>query len=1043
MKVIPSLGRKTTDGLLRAKTLRYPQAYLCTSSSTSNRFAQDQSGTSKRWNGGAPFVHGTRNSKKRKPFSLEKHIKPNFNSNRDNDQSYKEVFSRNFLESLKNRAGGALFHESALFLASSNRSPRSLGEVRPGDFVEVQASSEYVGVVLPTESNASLGIGNRQFALLMVRGEIKKLNLFDVVNTFPAFIDEGLAQRAIIKKEEGFVFDMGIRTEDMAEVSEIDIHCLRARAEVCERLRILLHQAELQRSNFLPFFERRYLSSNLQTNLSSTHTSVSDVCKQMLIDSGLKNQLAELESNAPEKIYATHQLILSAPEVFRLDPTSHRLTNTFNIVPAADRNAQNVVRQEIQSSLTEKGQKISAKANQVQEFIAKVKQIRNLRATSSQAQVVNGVPRTFKDELSSHIEWSSSDKDILLFLRSALGIRREFISESSSGMVFHILKQCGYEMHMKPDSVDSVRGPYVQSIAMTKMQIAKLLRDVGLLTPWDNLSNLENEFQQLTSIALPNQQIATQDWTDPDAKIRKDVHSIVYVIDDANAQELDDGISLERTDDPNQSWIHIHIADPTSVIQPEDEVARFAENRGLTYYMNEGTWPMLPKEYVQKLGLLPDKDYPAQIHRRAMTFSAKIDHSTGAALDCNISLSKLHHVQIISYKEATELIGTSDRGNVQRDDLNTLFQLSRSIQKRRYDVSGGFLIKGNLRGKPVHVSPVPLPTSPIRSPSFDNLSRQLFSGFPNMELIEQESESQEHTYDSRGMVSELAIVACRVAGRWMEQHNIPALYRCQFSFDDPDITRQFLAQKDEHGTILGQDAMQEQFRMKPVMLSPTPSEHFVMGIRTEAAKKAKKLDENKDDVLLTAGYVRSTSPLRRYADMMMHWQIRHKIRSLSCPNFDQTQNLPFSYETIRDSIPSISRKENWIKNLEISSHVFWAALKLHRAYLARLSPEKRKEIEPFDQFSSFPSAREDLEDEKINSILDQEQDAMITLGDLRHLPNNETVIVVYLVSCGLIAQCRWPNQYLPKLGQMIKVRIEDILFQGSAPTITVERVDGW
>ena len=54
-------------------------------------------------------------------------------------------------------------------------------------------------------------------------------------------------------------------------------------------------------------------------------------------------------------------------------------------------------------------------------------------------------------------------------------------------------------MNMTPDPLEGTGGPYVQSIAMTKMQIAKLLHDLGLLTPWDNLSNLENEFQQLTT----------------------------------------------------------------------------------------------------------------------------------------------------------------------------------------------------------------------------------------------------------------------------------------------------------------------------------------------------------------------------------------------------------------------------------------------------------------------------------------------------------------------------------------------------------------
>jgi RNB domain len=1013
----------------------HSQVYFST---TSRNFANDHVTSSQRSNDGIPFVPGVRNTIRRR-----KQLKFDPKSDRKDD---KRLPSKEFLDALKNRTGGALFHESALYLASSGgKTPRTLGEVKPGDFVEVQAGLPFTGVVLPTENNASLGIGHRQLAVLMVGGEIKKCNLNDVVTTFPAFIDDGLSQRAIIKKEEGYVFDMGGRTEDNVDPIEVDINSLKARIGVCKRLRILLHEAELQRSRFIPFFEKRYLSEKMQESSSLTTISVLDVCKQLLIDSGSNEEIAKVESNAPEKVYAIHQLMLSAPEVFRLDPTSHRFTNTFTIVPIADRNAQNAVQKHIQSSLNDKGKDAFAKENQVEDFVAKVKRIRELRAKSHQGMGVGGEPQVMNDEVSSQIEWSQADKDILLFLRSALGIRREFITESSSGMVFHIIKQCGYEMRMEPDPIDLVGGPYIQSIAMTKMQIAKLLRDIGLLTPWDNLSNLENEFQQLTSAEFPTEQIATQDWTDPDAAIRKDFHSTVYVIDSKDAQELDDGISLERTKDANQSWVHIHIADPTSVIQPDDEVAKFAANRGLTYYMNEKSWPMLPKGYVERLGLLADKD-DADTSRRAMTFSVKVDHSTGAALECNIGLSKLHDIRIMTYTEATNVLKSSYSAP-EWNDLYTLYQLSRSIQKRRYDVNGAYPYTGSLRGLEVRVaSSSSLPVSPIRSSSFENLPRQIFTGFPKMEINEDEQEksNERQIDDSMGMISEFAITACRVAAQWMEKYNIPALYRCQLSFDDPKITQQFLAQKDENGMISEQVALQEQFRFKSVMISPTPAEHFSIGVRTDKAKEAAKLEENKNDVLLTAGYVRTTSPLRRYADMMMHWQIRQKIRSLQQSQQSEAKDqVPFSHETVRNSIPSITRKEAWSKNLQLSSKIFWTALKLHRAYLARLSPEKRKEIEPFDQYASFPSIKEDLEDVRFNSILTEEQDALISIGDLRYLPNNETAIVVNLLSCGLLAQCHWPRYRIPKIGEIIKVRIIDILFQGSAPTITVERVDEW
>jgi len=54
---------------------------------------------------------------------------------------------------------------------------------------------------------------------------------------------------------------------------------------------------------------------------------------------------------------------------------------------------------------------------------------------------------------------------------------------------------------------------------------------------------------------------------DPAEHLRHDFGNFpVSVVDDAGAEELDDGLSIEPVpNEPSSAWIHVHIVDPTSV----------------------------------------------------------------------------------------------------------------------------------------------------------------------------------------------------------------------------------------------------------------------------------------------------------------------------------------------------------------------------------------------------------------------------------------------------------------------------------------------
>ena len=65
--------------------------------------------------------------------------------------------------------------------------------------------------------------------------------------------------------------------------------------------------------------------------------------------------------------------------------------------------------------------------------------------------------------------------------------------------------------------------------------------------------------------------------------LRHDLGNLpISVVDDAGAEELDDGLSIEPVpNEPGSAWIHIHIADPTSVPSTDSSSCASSTANGL------------------------------------------------------------------------------------------------------------------------------------------------------------------------------------------------------------------------------------------------------------------------------------------------------------------------------------------------------------------------------------------------------------------------------------------------------------------------------
>jgi hypothetical protein len=416
---------------------------------------------------------------------------------------------------------------------------------------------------------------------------------------------------------------------------------------------------------------------------------------------------------------------------------------------------------------------------------------------------------------------------------------------------------------------------------------------------------------------------------DPLYTLRREMSETVYTIDDPTAHELDDGISIEENA-KGEDWIHVHIADPTSYIAPNSPLANLAQLRGSSLYLPFRHFPMMPDE-------LSDKIFNLGVSPTAMTFSARLD-STGNIGDYRITPTVLRNVKLTTYDEVDTCLDWKpfvdtkptfwvakylDKQKNPRSPEFSENQVKelRKLQKlllrhRQHRIENGAILNDQYNSS-VRVLEYPLNLSdPVHERTYGQ-KEPVCSIHVNPFKLTQRSPA--HT-----LVSEAMILAGRIASKFCQEHHLPVPYRGQPSILDglraqygESMNLDSIAQKISEVCATKSPETQlipeKEYRsllpfMRPAYHSFQPVSHFSMGIK------------DKD----FGGYVKVTSPLRRYQDMMVHWQIQATLLGKK-PTFDMSM-----VQSITSRMESIAKAE---KGLSKRSMNYWILEYLKRQCL--------------------------------------------------------------------------------------------------------------
>ena len=345
-----------------------------------------------------------------------------------------------------------------------------------------------------------------------------------------------------------------------------------------------------------------------------------------------------------------------------------------------------------------------------------------------------------------------------------------------------------------------------------------------------------------------------------------------YVIDDIGAEELDDAISVESIpNEPGCAWLHIHIADPTSILPPTHAIARQAFSRLETQYYLDRSYPLLPDvPHLRDLSL--GREGPQVV----MSFSGKVDLE-GNILDYKIRPGIIRNARKLHYDSVNKAIGepvaprslplggedhrpppdptTLDETAVNDIRLSKMF--TDALVNKRIRM-GSLQLDWPYAG--VALTPKPLPGTP---PLLNRPHR--WSGFPQMDFWVGYSKTAEA--GSRQIVAENARLAGRIASMWFRDRGVPAIRRIAAPFTEVALgsLQKVLDMRDEQGFLDAFTLVRHGVLSSSATYDIMPGPHSILGIPE------------------SEGYMRATSPLRRFIDMVTHWQIKQVLLSPEQP----------------------------------------------------------------------------------------------------------------------------------------------------------------
>jgi exoribonuclease-2 len=339
---------------------------------------------------------------------------------------------------------------------------------------------------------------------------------------------------------------------------------------------------------------------------------------------------------------------------------------------------------------------------------------------------------------------------------------------------------------------------------------------------------------------------------DPDSDRLDLTHLKVYTVDDESTTEIDDGLSIEYLENNENFRLWIHIADPTRLVIPGDELDLEARRRSTSLYLPTGMISMFPTELATgPMSLIQGQTC------HALSFGVTLSEQ-GAIADYLIKPTLIKPTYRLTYDDVDEML---ELGLIKEPEIRELAKAA-TLRKQWRKSQGSIQIQ--------------MPESSIKVKD-EEITIELLDG------------SQ-----SRQLVAEMMILAGEVTGQYAKEHNIPLPFRGQ---PQPELPPEEELLQLPAGPVRYCALRRCMPRSE---MSLTPLRHASLGLDN---------------------YIQVTSPIRRYTDLLAHFQLKAHLRG---------HQLPFAKEQLQEILYSVGTSAYEATLVERQTNRYWGLEYLRR-----------------------------------------------------------------------------------------------------------------
>ena len=306
--------------------------------------------------------------------------------------------------------------------------------------------------------------------------------------------------------------------------------------------------------------------------------------------------------------------------------------------------------------------------------------------------------------------------------------------------------------------------------------------------------------------------------------------TLVITIDPDDARDFDDAINVEKTRD---GWrLTVHIADVSHYVAPGSPLDHEAYKRGNSVYLPDRVIPMLPEALSNGLcSLRPEED--------RLAFAAFLDIGRdGKIRKSRFAKTIIRSARRLTYKEAFAKLKANPRDQIERM-LHEAWAMASVLRKKRFD-------EGSLD----------LDFPEVKVWLDEN-------GHPaRLERIENDISHQ--------LIEECMLAANESVARFFRMTPAAAIHRVHEKPDEAKLN-EYRERVQMHGHKVGNLAVRKELTRFLKMLRGQPEEYALKTALLKSLKRASYSPEPAGHYgLAKSDYTHFTSPIRRYADLVVH-----------------------------------------------------------------------------------------------------------------------------------------------------------------------------